>query len=292
MPWQNDGPAKTRGTIMVASSNALFTDIVGDMVVSCGFTPAYPVGQAESWLSLTRTQPCIVICDCAAPVEGIHHLISDASAPRIPLVLSDTRMQQRSDEPTLPMPRHVAWLTFPVSLEAFSAMLETLLPTPIETTHDIAMNVAGVRLHAAAIARPVALGPHDRSAPRVSDSALHRPLGDRPSGHDMALLADGADLRAAVATALAATPIYEQSLRRAVWAYVDAERDRGSVLGPVITALTDLADGASIVPISVRQALTRSIVLWGVEEYFGQLTGVASAYADHVAADLPVPATL
>ena len=46
MPWQNDGPAKTRGTILVAS-NALFTDIVGEMVVRCGFTPAYPVGQTE-----------------------------------------------------------------------------------------------------------------------------------------------------------------------------------------------------------------------------------------------------
>ena len=292
MPWQNDGPAKTRGTILVASSNALFTDIVGDMVVSCGFTPAYPVGQTESWLSLTRTQPCIVICDCAAPAEGIHHLISDASARRIPLVLSDTRMQQRPDESALPMPQHVAWLSFPVSLEAFSAMLETLLPTPIETMHDIAMSVAGVTIDAAVNIRPLALVPHDRSVPKVSDSVLTRPLGDRPVGHDTALLADGADLRAAVATALAATPIYEQSLRRAVWAYVDAERDRGSVLGPVIAALTDLADGANIVPTSVRQALTRSMVLWGVEEYFGQLTGVASAFAGHVTGDLPAPAML
>ncbi len=83
-----DARAETRGTVLVASSHLLFTDLVGEMVSRCGFSPAYPVGQEAAWLSLTRTQPCIVICDCSAPADGIERLMAEASTRHIPLVLS------------------------------------------------------------------------------------------------------------------------------------------------------------------------------------------------------------
>lgn len=202
---QTAGTATTRGTILVASSNVMFTDLVGDLVAACGFTPMYSSAHEEPWLSLARTQPCVVICDCTAPAEGIQRLIVEASARNTPLVLSDTRMPQSTAPKALSPLRRVAWLTFPASRHALSVMLDSLLRSGIATSE-----------------------------------------------------------RAAIATALTAKPVREQSLRRAVRAYVDAERDRGAVLGQLIVTLTDLAEA----PTSVRQALMRGMILWGTEEYF------------------------
>jgi hypothetical protein len=206
---QTAGTATTRGRILVASSNVMFTDIVGDLVAVCGFTPVYSSAHEQSWVSLTRTQACIVICDCTAPAEGIQRLIAEASARHTPLVLSDTRTQRSTHHDAVLPSQRVAWLTFPVSRDAFSAMIETLLASGIATSEH-----------------------------------------------------------AAIATALTAKPVHEQSLRRAVWAYVDAERDRGAVLGELIVTLTGLADAANIAPTSVRQALMRGMIVWGTEEYF------------------------
>jgi hypothetical protein len=41
----------------------------------------------------------------------------------------------------------------------------------------------------------------------------------------------------------------------------------------VIVRLTGLVDSAEIVPVSARLALTRRVILWCVEEYFGHLGG-------------------
>src|SRR6185369_5015193 len=111
MDWQRNGRTAHRGTILVASNHALFAEVVGDMVTGCGFTPVYVADQESSSLTLTRTQPCVVICDCAAPAAGIAQLIVETSARHIPLVLSDPRMQQRVDEGSLVLPQRVAWLT-------------------------------------------------------------------------------------------------------------------------------------------------------------------------------------
>jgi hypothetical protein len=39
------------------------------------------------------------------------------------------------------------------------------------------------------------------------------------------------------------------------------------------TRLTDLIDHAEIVPVSVRRALTRRVILWCVKGWFGHLGG-------------------
>ncbi len=66
-------------------------------------------------------------------------------------------------------------------------------------------------------------------------------------------------------------PVYVESLRRAVWTYVGAERDAGTSPGQVVTALTELVDAAGMAPPSMSRALTGRVILWCVEAYFGQL---------------------
>ena len=264
MQSNNNERLGNRGTILIASNHALFADVVGEMVVDSGFGVAYVVDEEAPWLSLTRTQPCIVICDCAAPAEGIQRLIVEASVRDIPLVLSDARMQRRVDEGSLVLPQRVAWLTFPVSRIAFAGMLDALLsPSPADAMPEIV---------------PLALVPDDHEV-------------DTPA------LADARDLRSVITTVLASTPIYAESLRRAVWTYVGAEHDAGTSPGDVIVTLTELVDAARIVPVSVSRALVSQVTRWAVEAYFGQLGcdvgRVSGSGAAQPSADLePPPAAI
>lgn len=86
-------------------------------------------------------------------------------------------------------------------------------------------------------------------------------------------LADARDLRAAIASLLTATPLNEDALREAVWTYVGAERDAGVSPGLVIMSLTESVSRASIMPEELREPLTRNVILWSVEAYFGHLGG-------------------
>lgn len=86
-------------------------------------------------------------------------------------------------------------------------------------------------------------------------------------------LADAKDLRSAIATALADVPINEPTLRGAVWNFVGNERRAEVPAAEVIGRLTALIDDAQIESVPLRQALTRRVILWCVEEYFGHLGG-------------------
>jgi hypothetical protein len=90
-------------------------------------------------------------------------------------------------------------------------------------------------------------------------------------------LADAKELRAVISAALADAPINEHAVRCAVWSFVGTERRAGVPPALVISRLTNLIDDANIVPMSARLALTRSVILWCVEEYFGHLGGDALA---------------
>jgi hypothetical protein len=90
-------------------------------------------------------------------------------------------------------------------------------------------------------------------------------------------LADAKELRSVIAAGLAETPINENTLRCAVWNFVGVERRAGVPPALVITRLTGLIDGADIAPMSTCLALTRRVILWCVEEYFGHLGGDALA---------------
>lgn len=84
---------------------------------------------------------------------------------------------------------------------------------------------------------------------------------------------DAQDLRSVIATALAATSVDQESLRQAVWTYVGAERNVGARPGAVIVALTELVEASPVAPRAVRDDLTRLVILWCVEAYFGHLGG-------------------
>jgi hypothetical protein len=259
-------------------------------VAACGFAPAYCVGQETSWIALTRTQPCIVICDCSPPADGIQRLIVDAAARHIPIVLSDARIQQRTVDGSLIPSKQVAWLTFPVSRDAFAAMLDAQLLSAADVVRRVAAGVAGITIPIAVSIRPelLAVVPPAVSTSHPSERTMDRPPDDRPMNHETSELDDVQELRSAIARALAANPIYDQSLRRAVWTYVSAERDAGTSPGGVIMSLTELVAAARIGPASIDQALTRRVILWCVEAYFGQLGGDTMTRDGDTAYSVPV----
>ena len=86
-------------------------------------------------------------------------------------------------------------------------------------------------------------------------------------------IVDSQNLRSAIESSLAETPVAEESLRRRVWAFVGAERNAGTPPGHVIMALTDLVEAANISPIGAHQPLMRRVILWCVEAYFGHVGG-------------------
>ena len=101
--------------------------------------------------------------------------------------------------------------------------------------------------------------------------------------------ADVFDLRAVIHAALAVTPIDDAMLRRGVWTYVSVERDAGTSPGHVIMALNDLIDDAALSPLSARQAVTRRVILWCVEAYFGHLGGDVVGREGLALSDTPQP---
>jgi hypothetical protein len=114
----------------------------------------------------------------------------------------------------------------------------------------------------------------------------------RPTSRELSLdeIEDARDLRAVIAAALATDHVDEESLRRGVWTYVRAERDAGTSPAFVIVALTELVDAATIQHASVRQFVTRQVILWCVEAYFGYLGGeVVGGGADALSANQAVP---
>jgi len=86
-------------------------------------------------------------------------------------------------------------------------------------------------------------------------------------------LADARELREAISTALAHSPMNDQDLRCAVWSFVGLERRGGVPPAVVIGRLTALIDDSPARPSVDRSALTRRVILWCVEEYFGHFGG-------------------
>ena len=77
------------------------------------------------------------------------------------------------------------------------------------------------------------------------------------------------DYRSVIVTTLAERPFDEESVHDCVCTYVRAERDTGRSPSDVIVALTELVEQTGIAPPRVRHALTRRVIPWCVEAYFG-----------------------
>ena len=101
-------------------------------------------------------------------------------------------------------------------------------------------------------------------------------------------LADAKDLRAVISAVLASAPIDERALRCAVWSFVGVERRAGVPPALIITRLTSLIDD-KMAPTAMRLSLTRRVILWCVEEYFGHLGGDALAMDSAPGASAPAP---
>ena len=84
---------------------------------------------------------------------------------------------------------------------------------------------------------------------------------------------DTTDLEAVISAALTAAPIDITALRRGVWTYVGEERHVGTSPGRVILELTKLIDASVRSSAMERAAITKRVILWCVEAYFGQLGG-------------------
>src|SRR3954471_4074507 len=84
---------------------------------------------------------------------------------------------------------------------------------------------------------------------------------------------DTTDLEAVISAALTTSPIDITALRRGVWTYVGEERHLGTSPGWVILELTKLIDAWVFKSAMERAAVTKRVILWCVEAYFGQLGG-------------------
>jgi hypothetical protein len=84
---------------------------------------------------------------------------------------------------------------------------------------------------------------------------------------------DTTDLESVIADALAAAPIDITALRRGVWTYVGEERHVRTSPGIVILRLTEMIDASPGISALERAPLTKRVILWCVEAYFGQLGG-------------------
>src|SRR4051812_45413495 len=101
-------------------------------------------------------------------------------------------------------------------------------------------------------------------------------------------LADALDLRAVISSALAATPVLDDHLRRGVWTYVCAERPAATPPADVIVALTELVGAAKIADPRVRRASLRRVVMWCVEAYFSHLGGAGVPPHDEPSPDAEI----
>ena len=91
---------------------------------------------------------------------------------------------------------------------------------------------------------------------------------------------DTRDLAAVIEAALSTSPIDITALRRGVWTYVGEERHVGSPPGRVIMELTELIEASTTISPAERADVTKRVILWCVEAYFGQLGGEIPMEAD------------
>jgi hypothetical protein len=96
------------------------------MVAESGYMPAFPTGLEAPWLSVTRTQPRVVICDYDAPVRRIRRLIAEVSARRVPLLIVHAT-EPHANRSAFSRLDRVTWLRFPVSTRGFRQALGGLV---------------------------------------------------------------------------------------------------------------------------------------------------------------------
>lgn len=142
----DDDARRRRGVVLIGSASSVFVDIVGDMVRECGFDATTPTQAEPPWLSVTRTQPTLMICDCAGRELTVKRLVVEAAARRLPLLIVAAPQDQAAAR-TWPLPDHVAWLQFPIAREQFRATIEALMSLrQAFLERSLVLSGAGVRI--------------------------------------------------------------------------------------------------------------------------------------------------
>lgn len=151
---------KTRGmdTILIVSRSPVFADILSAMVVAAGFRPLFPAGTESVGLTMTRTQPRLVICDCSNAVDNIQRFLVEVSSRGLPLMLCEPLDVPAIDR-ELATARRVVWFTLPISREAFRTLIDGLLDPVLDEVHRVTANIAGLGLDAGIKLRPLPIFP-------------------------------------------------------------------------------------------------------------------------------------
>jgi len=118
---------KSLGPVLVASTNTDFARVIGQMTIEAGFTPGFPARFEGPWLSIMRTQPRVVICDCDAPMDRFHRLLAETLSRRVPLVMVHAA-ERSATSGELASAERVTWIRLPISPTEFRRMLRALVP--------------------------------------------------------------------------------------------------------------------------------------------------------------------
>jgi len=140
---------KTRGmdTILIVSRSAVFADVLSAMVVAAGFRPSFPAGTESVGLTMTRTQPRLVICDCSNAVDNIQRFLVEISARGLPLMLCEPLDAPAIDR-ELARARRVVWFTLPISRDAFRTLIDGLLDPVLDEVHRVMASIGGLGIDA------------------------------------------------------------------------------------------------------------------------------------------------
>jgi len=158
MNQDGDEIPRHRNIVLIASGSSVFVDIVGGMVGECGFEVTTPAPAEPPWLSVTRTQPALVICDCTGPAPSVKRLVVEAVARELPLLIVATADERAAQ--SWPLPACVAWLELPIARERFHTAIADLMAlrgTIMQRT--LVLNGPAARLEAGITARTIDLTP-------------------------------------------------------------------------------------------------------------------------------------
>jgi CheY-like chemotaxis protein len=136
---------RRRSTILVTSPSPAFAEIVGEMVRSGGFRFAATRPAESASLSVTRTQPVLVICDAGGPEDSVRRLIAETLARRLPLLLLGMTEEHASDRGRS-LPIGVAWLQFPLARDVFQSAVDELLAGTSTVGGQFVLSGAGVAI--------------------------------------------------------------------------------------------------------------------------------------------------
>jgi len=168
-----------RGTVLVISPSSAFVEIVGDMLIDSGFELATAMSAEPAWLSVTRTQPVLVICDGSSQEETVGRLLPETIVRRVPLMMLGMSDRQKSARAGSVSTAGIAWLQFPLSRDAFQSAIDELVTPLPPVGRYVALSGAGVTLEAAFVVR--ALDEATRGLPTA---------GARDEGRDSPHLVD------------------------------------------------------------------------------------------------------